>query len=533
MNITLNKRFFLVFVLIGIAFYILMVFSPLAIDDYDDCFLWDTTRRLSSLGDYLKNLYLHYFHVSARLVPHFCIEFFGVFLGKTVFNILNTLVFLSFLILVTRYSLGDGKRIEFSTLFVFATCLLFILMPGFNDVFLWRSGSCNYLWSGTLSLAFLSMMKKSSSRSYHNPLVLWLIGLVCGWTNEAITVGIVGAWILYCAFHKDSFSKRRLFLLSGYCSGVLMLIVSPISLERALMSNEESLVSARVLLRQFSSSLLAIGNLRLFPLLLLLLVIFTGLRRLDVSFYKENAVEFLALMISLLFIIITHYSSSRSRFGIELFSLILTLRLLFPILEKLPDSFFVLNICVLLGIFIPTVYYSFLNHQEYKRCITQIQHPDSFIIQTEEVMIPPFFDRLVLRFVPSEKNPYYRGFLGDPSIERYFGKKTLCFLPKRFLETSKKDGCFQEFDIHTDLPFYAIMVDPDISIQEIQLILAPADPNSTPFVFRPVMNKFDRWSIREISVDKWRIITIPHSKAFLLVGKNLMVQDRVSSIVIK
>ena len=116
--------------LVGVVFYTMMACSPLYADDYHDFFLWGTSHRLTTFRDYFHNLYLHYFHESARLIPHCFVELFGVFLGKDVFNVLNTVVFLFFLFLLTKYSitLSPNKESVFPLALCLATCLIFLLM---------------------------------------------------------------------------------------------------------------------------------------------------------------------------------------------------------------------------------------------------------------------------------------------------------------------------------------------------------------------------------------------------------------------
>ena len=179
---------------------------------------------------------------------------------------------------------------------------------------------------------------------------------------------------------------------------------------------------------------------------------------------------------------------------------------------------------------IPTAYFSSLNNKEYKNCISQILSPDAFVIVTNEVQCPRFFDRLIVRCIPSEKSEYYCGFLGDPWIERFYDKADLCFLPKRFLDKTQDSEAFLDFSVETDLPFYARIINPGMSIGEIRIILSPPRRSDVPFFLRPFMRKFDRWSTEEVVADKWRKVTLPHGQTFLIVGKNHLVDDRVKSI---
>lgn len=513
-------------ILVGVCFYFMMVFSPLYADDYLDSFLWGTNHKLNTIGDYLHNLYLHYLLVSARVIPHFFIEFFSVFLGKSFFNVLNAFTFVVFLYLLTRYSLlfAPNKSILFSQTLCFATSLVFLLMPGFSQVFLWASGACNYLWIGVLLLWFLLLLEHKETQS--SGIWLFLFGFICGWTNEAFVFGLGAGLFLHYLIFRQELTRGRLCLLSGFFSGFLFLAFSPISIHRFT----DGISVERNYLHQLVSALLAMDNLRCLPLLLILILLFAVSHHLPKRFFKDNDILFLSIGFSFIFVLITNFSSARSRFGIEFFSLILILRLLAPLFVKRKVLLCSISSACIFCIVIPSLLFSYRNNQEYQSCLEQIQRENSFIIQTEEPEIPSFFERLVLRFIPSEKSESYHGFLGNYWIEYFYGKDNLCFLPKRFLDLASSNNLSSDFDVHTEFPFYSKTVDPNIVVNKIQFHLAPTKPHSVPLLLRPFMKKFERWNANEVVAEKWRIITLPSGQTVLLVGKNPMVADRVSSI---
>lgn len=525
------KQVFPIFLcLLGILFFYLLTATPLALDDYDDFFLWNSQKRLVSAGDYFANLYLHYLNVSPRLVPHCFIELFPVWLGKNVFNIANTLMFLLFLCLLCQYAripLRNNK--EFFPSLCFITCLLFLLFPGFNDVFLWTSGACNYLWTGVLVLFFLILSEREQQKGAIKKILLFLFGFICGWTNEAMTIGVACGLFVYYAICSWKITPQRTILFFGFIFGVLMLIVSPVSTAR-FFANVGGRFSAVGIAKHLISALLAMGNLRFTLVLVCLLIVLALFKKIPNTFFKNNLPVFLMLSFSFLFVLATNHSSARSRFGIELFSFILTIRLLSPIIARFPSVFSILSCLILLCVLVPTVYYSYLNDKEYKRCLGQILNTDTSVIATEEVSCPPVFDRLLVRCIPSEKSAYYGGFMGDRWMERYYGKEGLCFLPKRFLDTCQDKNAFRNFDLRTGLPFYVKSIDPTVPVNGIRLCLSPAKSETVPFYYRPFMDLFERWATQEVIVDKWRVVTLPQGQTFLFVGKSPLVSERVSFI---
>jgi hypothetical protein len=520
MRRNIDWRLFLV--IIGLVFALLMFLSPLYADDFADVFYLNSGYRIHSFREFCANLHYHYFHKSGRFLPLLFDQIFGVLCGKTVFNIVNSVMFVVFLLLLTQQA-GDSLNVGLTS------ALLFSLMPGFNLAFLWMAGACNYLWSAVLLLLLIKAMGSEKTQS---PLLCFFFGLICGWTNEALVIGLAAGYIVYYCCHWKFLTAPKIALLSGFFLGILLLVLSPSSINR-FMGGMESHVTLASFGHRIISSLLAMKSLRILPFLVIVLLFFSFRKGFLLPFLKENLVFVVAIGVSFLFILVTNHTSAHSRFGIEFFSLILLLRLVVPALSASRHASAVRLLCylILAGILLPTIYYSFLNHNEFKRCVTQIQQPDSFIIETNETSMPLFFNRLVLRFMPSENNDYYHGYLGDAWIEQYYGKDELCFLPKRFLDAVSQDPTsFQEFDILTDLPFYAKLANPSETINHISFILSPKDKKTVPLVLRPFINKMEQYSSKEIKTDKYRLITLPHGESFLFIGKKHLVMDRVSAI---
>lgn len=70
------------------------------------------------------------------------------------------------------------------------------------------------------------------------------------------------------------------------------------------------------------------------------------------------------------------------------------------------------------------------------------------------------------------------------------------------------------------------------SFNQISFIFAPQDKKSVPLFLRPFFDKMERYSSRELKANNYRVITLSQGESFLLVGKNRLVMDRVSSIVV-
>ena len=501
-----------------LAFCWLMVFTPLFSDDWNYYLIFGTDQPISSLHDIFISQYSHYFLNNGRFIPHFFVQLFDGVLGKPLFNFANTAVFLVFILLLIR----KQNKTEW-TLFPIAFVLLLLLMPGFNNAFLWLSGACNYLWTATLLLTFDWLMNKSAIKAPYYPL-LFLFGVACGWTNEALIIGFVTGCLCFYTFHRKELKPHRTVLLAGLVIGALFLTLAPGSIHR-FMKGKDGAFSMIGFAHQFFSSLLAMDNLRLFPLLLLILLPLSVFKKLPKGFFSENLLWFVAVITSFVFILFTGHQADHSRFGIELYSLILILQLLRHF--TIPKSAIVISCVISCLVLAQTLYYSCLNHQEYERCVAQIEKNGAGIIETNEVKCPPLFDRLIVRFKPSEESDYYA--CESDWIERYFGKEKLLFLPHRFMERIRQDqNAFEDFETKTDLPFYARKTDAD-SARLAVFHLSDTPIKDIPLLLRPFADKMERYTAQEVESSKVTTITLPQGR-FVLVMKNHMIANRVVSI---
>ena len=502
---------------LGLAFYSLMVFTPLFSDDWNYYLIFGTQQRISSLSDVFVSQYHHYFLNNGRFIPHFFVQSFDGLWGKSLFNITNTFVFLLFILLLLRV---QNKTQWYYLPIVLAIILL--LIPGFNNVFLWMSGACNYLWVAVLLLVFCQLMERDSFKARSYPL-LFLFGVVCGWTNEALIVGFVAGILCHFFVHWKELTSHRAILLCGLILGALFLTLAPGSVHRFLEGKTTSSVSGAV--HQLFVSLLAMKNLRLLPILLLALFLLAVFKKLPAGYFSDNLIWVVAVGVSFLFVLSTGHHADHSRFGIELFSLILILRLL----DHFSISRSLTVICSLFVVvfLMQTLYYSRLNYQEYQRCVAQIQNTETGIIETNEVECPHFFDRMIVRFKPSENSDYY--YYNSGWIDRYFEKEHLVFLPHRFLEQTRRElGSFGEFDTKTDLPFYAKIEDSGMFSKAV-FHLAPVKKTDIPFVLRPMARKMERYSAEQVETDRIGYVDLPEGR-FLLVMKNHMIDNRVERI---
>ena len=218
---------------IGCLMLLLNVHTPLMMDDYDYSFSWATGGRIAGVTDILASQWAHYAMWGGRSVTHFLAQLF-LYLGKPVFNIANTLMYLGLLLEISLLGGRKGEGIDWRAPLA-AHGLLFFLVPFFGVVFLWLDGACNYLWGTALALVPLLIAKSEREGGFFaadgkRGLFALPLCLIAGWTNENTACGVLAVTILLIVY--DFLTKRRIrrwriAAAAAQTAGVTLLLLAP------------------------------------------------------------------------------------------------------------------------------------------------------------------------------------------------------------------------------------------------------------------------------------------------------------------
>lgn len=233
---------------------ILNIKTPLIADDFTYSFVYNEDRSLQNLGDVFASQYNHYFLWGGRAVVHALGQIF-LLLGKSVFNVVNSLGFvLLSLLIYLHINCFQKTRVS---LFVGINLLLWIFAPAFGESTLWVIGSANYLWGMLLVLAFLLPFRLYAVRQnvmqnhmvFH---VIWmfLAGVLAGWTNENTGAGLLAILVLMMAYfwiNKLRIPKWSVSGLLGALVGYAAMILAPGNYVRATyFENKDSLLTTLI-----------------------------------------------------------------------------------------------------------------------------------------------------------------------------------------------------------------------------------------------------------------------------------------------
>lgn len=329
----MKKGDYIFIVIVFFAFYLLNRFSVLIGDDYWYCFYGvgaDGTKQfVNSFWDALCGQIYAYTTHNGRIIVHTLTSYFCGVLGMNIFKIFNSLVFTLMFYGVLKLSRKYiGYQIWDKYLIIF---MLFVLMPYPGQIF-WGSiaMSINYLWTSCAVIYFLIFYEYIKERKieynlFRNILV-FIVSVLIGSLQESFTIGVSGALFLYYCFHYKEFKGTISYLIVGLWIGTAIVTLAPGNFVRLEDVNES--VNVSVIISSLSNFARLFTDTKLMIIAIVLSIILRVKDRLQFcKFYKENFVYIWSVIFNA-FLVLISYSGERQLTSIELFSLILILKLL-------------------------------------------------------------------------------------------------------------------------------------------------------------------------------------------------------------
>lgn len=286
---------------------------------YGDALLYQfsfaTGEPLRGVADIPVSQYWHFFTTNGRIVAHTLVQVFCGVIGQTPFAVCNAVAYVCLILLLLKYA-GCNWREWRMTL---AAALLTLF---FCDTSYIPPHQIGYIWMSCTALAFLIVYDRQTTEKagWGTCLMLFLTGLICGNGNEAIDLGIGVAIGIDMLIRRRSYGLRRLMLLAGFCIGVCVLCLSPGQMGNATGSYRPPLVLSIFNL---------VVSLRAFWVFAVVLIAACLRRKVKLcAFVADNWLMLTALAVMLIFNLAITVKGNRQLFGVELYSAVMTLRLL-------------------------------------------------------------------------------------------------------------------------------------------------------------------------------------------------------------
>lgn len=251
--------FLLLLLLLGIAFYMLNRMYPMIHDDYAYAFIFDnhsdivrpTSNHISSLSDIFSSQWNHYLYVNGRMFAHILVQLFCGLLGKSFFDVLNSICLIVFCLGFNRLV---NARISFLFL-VLPFFLVFYNLPYPGQTIFWIAGGVNYFWSSTCALIFICIFLyfRSGKEFNYIDLLLGFFALCVAWMNEATSIPVSGGALIYILMNYKNISVQQKYWFFMYALGCAFIIFAPGTYTR-LETGEDIQVSSNMLTFVFSRS---------------------------------------------------------------------------------------------------------------------------------------------------------------------------------------------------------------------------------------------------------------------------------------
>lgn len=244
----LNKHkkilFILIIVLMFFLIYGLNIRTMLADDDYAYHFVFSRipnsyTKRITNPFEIFNSMAVHWRIWGGRVVVHALLQFILLF-GIPFFNVVNSVMFILYGYLIYKH-INYKEKFNYPLL-LFIYLIIFLFAPDPASVFMWKSGSANYLWSTVLILCMTLIYKKyfddeNAIKDYSkNTFLIFLFGLIVGCTNENSGCAIVVLQITYIILYRLKYKMIPKWAISGLIGcivGYIFLIAAPGNYVRA------------------------------------------------------------------------------------------------------------------------------------------------------------------------------------------------------------------------------------------------------------------------------------------------------------
>ena len=199
-----NKKIEWIILAVILALVLVINFlTPIIADDFH--YAMRKGRHITSLSDIFKYQMWHYFHWGGRTIAHGIAQIFLI-MPKSVFNICNSIMNVAEVYLI--YKIAQGNRKSNPIMLIVTFFLLWFFLPIYGSSNMWLIGSCNYLWTIVFILLFIYQYQKTKKDSIINIILMFLLGILAGWTNENTAFGCIVTVLGLILVKKHSKEKK-------------------------------------------------------------------------------------------------------------------------------------------------------------------------------------------------------------------------------------------------------------------------------------------------------------------------------------
>ncbi len=213
----------------------------------DDIIYGDRVAEANSFFDLFVQEYDHYMTHIGRTISHILLRIFLYTGHKAIFNLVAAAVFVAVSLLI-YVNVSSRKKYDIR-LYGFIAVLLWLFDPCISNSVFWETGACNYLFTGAIMLAFMTVFRINYEGDVKKgtgfAVLMFFFGVLAGWCNENTSGGVI-LFVLILIFMKwlseKSFKNVRSWMITaliGNMVGFIIMIMSPGNFSRAEETEEE------------------------------------------------------------------------------------------------------------------------------------------------------------------------------------------------------------------------------------------------------------------------------------------------------
>ena len=251
-------------------------------------------------------------------------------------------------------------------------------------------------------------------------------------------------------------------------------------------------------------------------------------------FYLDNMVIFNAMILSLGVIVGAGREFIRCGAGVEIFAIILLLRLLNSCTTGNLYRLKVPVILITVILYSYTVWLSVPNYRFNKNMIDQIERHESEVVVMHEYQVPSAMRSYVLSPLPGVNQIGFYGwfrYTQSKFLAATYGYDRLALVPDVVYDAIvSRDDKINDIKRQKEFPFYVIPVDEDAK-DKIPVFVFERPYNVIPPYFRPFHSKesLARYEVGEMEGTNYEFVDIG-DEHYLFVGRNGGNEDNVAAI---
>lgn len=527
-----NRSLFLVCLVVFFDFLFLNICTPEFLDDflYKFCFIDGDANKnypIRNVSDIFVSQVEHYRIFNGRSIIHFLVQLFTGLLGKSLFNAVNSIVFVGFVALLVKLA---NKRLSEITFPIVAIASV-LLMPSFESCFLWMTGTMNYLWSSCAALLFLYIVDKWKDRAITAKYCLMgVLGILLGWTHEGISFPLALSAVCYILFvNKQKVRSAAFPIIVFFLIGSLLCTFAPGTMSRGGFNSSLTVMD---IVSKVLNGFVLLCKLKSFGFFVLLLI-YCAIRKIRIRMMDGiNPIVIGGILFSLGVVFAAGFSAARAAFGLELCCLVMSMKLLSEIGVSKVMRYTFLSLGLLFVISLTA--YSYGNMKVSQRLLSDVKTTTDGIVVYDEQKVPQYLESYIQRPLTPSYSEYYMCYSQDYWENEYiaatYGKERLTFLPSEFINNVKRDkNAYSVFDVNSKLPFYCKKLSSVESVKGVKFLLRKCTEEDIQFYYRPFANRLNRFVATSIESDKWAVQEV-YGERYLMITKNSMIDNRLIGI---